>query len=247
MSISRKRLCAWVLASLAAPAADAANIQANVVVPPPANGTAYQVGEQVTAVVRLRGETVPVENLELVQIDLKVTGAATILDSDLDGVQDVEFAPFGPDGLAGVPAGVTTFSVISPSGGIIYAWIRTTTIPEHLFDLPAADPGRAFVTFPLIFTTLGQATISAIGPCLNDSSSSGAHANEVTPPVVPLQQYASCDSDLANNWVQGVPGGGMPGGANMNFPGLTLMVVPEPVGSILLVVAVIVSARRRAT
>jgi hypothetical protein len=244
MGSIQKSVWIVVMSCLAARSALAANIKANIVVAPPADGMAYQIGEEVDVGIWLRGETVPItDNLALVQIDLKVTGAL-IPDEDGDGAQDVFFAPFGPDGLPGPGGPDTSFLGSVPSsvgGGRIYYWIDIL----NPFILPATDPGRNFVNFTMLLNVPGQVFVNAIGPCTgNDGSSSGAFATSSSNPD-PAFYYQSCDSNLANNWVQGVPGG--PGsGANMNSPGIMITVVPEPCALGLLALGALAHVRRRA-
>jgi hypothetical protein len=240
MKTITQTMCACLLGCLAAQAASGANIKANIVVAPPGDGMAYQVGEQVPVSIWLRGETVPVDDLELVQVDLQVTGAV-IPDADGDGFGDVSFAPFGPDGLPGSAATSYLGSVPSAvGGGRIYFWFRTTTNPAHLFDLPASDPGRQFINFSVLLNVAGDVFVNALGPCINDGSSSGAFASDAPGGLI----YTNCDSDPTRNWVQGVPGGPAGGGDEFH-PGIMFTVVPEPAGLGLLALGVLALVHRR--
>ncbi|HEY3244659.1 MAG TPA: hypothetical protein VGM03_15060 [Phycisphaerae bacterium] len=238
----RTNVLAYALAVLLARAADGANIKANIVIGPPANGTTYMVGESVPVSIRLRGETVPINNLSLVQIDFKLTGAVA---------ESIEFAPFGPNDLAGSPS--TAFVGTVPSalgGGVIYFWVWGVANPAPVFDLPASDPGRGFVNFTMLLNSPGQVFVNALGPCVggNGSSSSAFAQLDTTPGTGyhPEYYYKSCEPGAAGNWVQGIPGG-PGGGANMDDPGTMITVVPEPGALGMLFVGIALIARGRRT
>jgi hypothetical protein len=230
-------VCAVVLTALSAPVVDGDNVQINLAIDPPDNGVAYQTGEEIHVAVRLRSETVPIASIYFMQIDLDVLGA-TLVDHDGDGLGDMQWAPFGPDGLAGTAATTNLGSVNPPGGPLLLFWFTALSNPAAYLNLTAADPGREFINFDIVRNTPGPVTIDALGPCINDESSTGAFAIQSSPPG----NFENCDADATRNIVQAV----LPGAVGTLTPnGFQFNVVPEPAVALLALTAIGCVRRRR--
>jgi hypothetical protein len=240
-----KRLLGPLVVALAAVTVQANNVAIDVTADPPANGAVYQAGEIVRVAVRLRDETTDVNSIELSQVDLLLTNATLVPEFDPndavnpitdsvifggaaagEGQQtpgDVADAYPGPQ-LPGCPAACLIGSVPSAAGGgTIYFWLRTNTATSALLNPPAAAPGRLFIQFKIQLTTF-PATVDALGPALDDGSSSGAFNQQAVTGTI----WSNGDADTANNIVGGI-----------------LTLVPEPASLGLLALGSLAALRRR--
>jgi hypothetical protein len=204
------------------------NVVVDVTVDAPANGSSYQCGEIVRVAVRLRDETTDVNSLELAQIDLRLINFELVPEFDpIDSTNPI-FDPivFGgappgdgethgaaADGYPGPPLPGCPLNCLvglvpsAQGGGTIYFWLRTSTSTAHLLNPPASQPGLVFIQFKIRLIPCGTATINALGPAIDDGSSSGAYFQQADTGIV----WANGDQDTVNNVV----------GAILNFLILT--------------------------
>ncbi|HEY3244107.1 MAG TPA: hypothetical protein VGM03_12235 [Phycisphaerae bacterium] len=198
------------------------NVLIQVTADPPANGSSYACDEIIRVAVRLNDETTDVNSLELAQVDLRLTNAILVPDFDPDDTTNPIFGPivFGgaPPGdgethgaaadaypgplLPGCPQNYLVGSAPSSTGGgTICFWIRTSTSTAHLLNPPrASQPGRLFIQFKIQFHPLCGTTVDALGPALDDGSSSGAFFQQAGTSTM----WSNGDADLVNNVVAGI-------------------------------------------
>jgi hypothetical protein len=247
---------------VASASAPANNILPNMWADPPSYnaGSLYTPGEFVLVGVFLKDETTDVNSLELTQVDLKITNATLVPFAPIDQTNpitdlivfgglggdwcpDSQCAPDTPNWISGptlpgCPANCLIGSVPSASGGgTIYFWLRTSTATSGLLNPPASgsmSPGRLFIQFRVILDGPpgSTATIDALGPGLDDGSSSGAFSQQAGTG----QQWANGDASIDPN-------------DEFNYVGglLTLTTVPEPgaIGLLGVGLLMLILARRR--
>jgi hypothetical protein len=246
-----KRLLGPLVVALAAVTVQANDVAIDVTATPSADVAGYMPGEIVRVEVRLRDATTDVNSLELSQVDLRFVNSALLPEFDPnDAVNPITDAViFGggaagegqqpPGGnpqdwdavagpaLPGCPAACLIGTVPSASGGgTIYFWLRTNTANTALLNPPAAAPGRLFIQFKVTLGSPGQATIDALGPALDDGSSSGAFFQQAGTATI----WSNGDADTADNVTGGI---------------LNLTIVPEPASLGLLVLGSLAALRRR--
>jgi hypothetical protein len=238
MYMNRTQMCAAMVAAFSLAAARADNIQVNLGIAPPADGSAYQIGEEIHVDILIRSETEPIGGISFMQIEFSLSGAM-VVDQDGDGVGDIDWAPYGPSGLAGSPATTALASFSQPSGSVNLVWY--TNFPQNpatLLNLTPSDPGRGFVSLDIMGNTPGQVTIDTLGPCIQNGSTSGAFAVQ----WAPQNNFENCDPDPTRDIIQAV----LPGAVGSLTPsGFVLTVVPEP-GALLLLAVGMLGLKRRA-
>ncbi|HEY3245360.1 MAG TPA: PEP-CTERM sorting domain-containing protein [Phycisphaerae bacterium] len=241
-----------VIIALAVSSASANNVAIDVAIDPPASPLGYLPGDIVRVAVRLRDETTDVNSLELVQVDLKVTNATLVPQFDpndstnpiTDAVifggaapGDGQMPPGGDpqdwDGypgppLPGCPANCLVGSVPSAvGGGTIYFWLRTSTNTAHLLNPPAPSSlGLLFIQFKIEFATQSTVVADALGPAVDDGSSSGAFFQQAGTGTI----WSNGDADTGDNISGGI---------------LDLIIFPEPASLSLLGIGALVTLCRR--
>ncbi|HEY3243583.1 MAG TPA: hypothetical protein VGM03_09550 [Phycisphaerae bacterium] len=233
---------------------NANNVAIDVTADGPSNGVVYLPGDIIRVAVRLRSDTTPVNSLELAQVDLRLINATLIPQFDPnDSVNPLTDAvifggaapgegqmppggnPQDWDGypgplLPGCPANCLIGSVPSAfGGGTIYFWLRTSTSTSDLLNFPMTTPGRLFIQFKIALGSPGYVTIDAIGPAVDDGSSSGAFFQQDGTGTI----WSNGDADTVNNVVGTIPGP------------VPIYVYPEPGSFALLVPGGLVALRRR--
>lgn len=218
-------LSASSLVGLASVSAKAGNISISMTVDPPASPSGFHLGEIVGISLWLNDETTDVNGIELAQVDLHLTGATIVPEFDPNDMTNPIYEPVvfgggplgdgqmgGADGdalpgppLPGCPANCLVGSVPSSAGGgTIFFWARTSTNPAHLLNPPAPSmTGLLFLQFKVQLLA-PLVTINALGPCLDDGSSSGAFFQQAGTGIIWQNCDIDSDFDNVNNIVGGV-------------------------------------------
>jgi hypothetical protein len=246
-----KRLLGPLVVALAAVTVQANNVAIDVTGDTAVNPAGYMPGDIIRIAVRLRSETTAVTSLELAQVDLRLINATLLSEFDPnDAVNPItdpvifggaaagegqqppggnpqDWDAYSGPSLPGCPAACLIGSVPSAQGGgTIYFWLRTNTANSALLAPPTTMPGRLFIQFKIQLGSVGTATVDALGPAVDDGSSSGAFFQQAGTATI----YSNGDADTADNVTGGI---------------LNLTIVPEPTSLGLLVLGSLAALRRR--